>query len=177
MRVPPLPWDQCWHPPLAEPGPLCRKNHIIRALGTEQRPHCFLLIPPHKIPGDSAASDSWLGSSALPEVPFPFPGQTPHVSVVAEVQIAPPPDSPLGLGEHPSQHSSSNEPLSYLLSVSNFTTSLKQTERRSIEKATLGPYSAEMMEKFPELQWAAALSFFCICTVNFLSQDGALNID
>lgn len=50
-------------------------------------------------------------------------------------------------------------------------------ERCSIEKATLGPYSAEMMESFSELQCVAALSFFCIYTANFLSQDGELYID
>lgn len=162
-------------PPEQSPVHCVAKIRIIWALGTEQRPHCLLLIPPHRTPGGSAASDSWLGSSALPKC---RPGS------LDKPRTCPPrgagrPSSrqPVGLGEHPSQHSSSNEPLSHLLSVSNFTTSLKQMERRSIEKAALGPYSAEMMEKFPELQWAAALSFFCICMVNFLSQDGALNTD
>lgn len=39
--------------------------------------------------------------------------------------------------------------LPQLLSSSNFTTSLKQRECCSIEKATPGPYWAEMMEGFP----------------------------
>lgn len=43
--------------PLEKPGPLRFEKCIIWTLGTEQRPHWFL-IPPHKIPGDTAVNDS-----------------------------------------------------------------------------------------------------------------------
>ena len=43
---------------LEEPGPLRFEKCIIWTLGRQQRPHCFLLIPPHKTPGDTAAYDS-----------------------------------------------------------------------------------------------------------------------
>lgn len=44
--------------PLEEPSSLRFEKCIIWTLGTEQRPHCFLLIPPHRTPGDTAAYDS-----------------------------------------------------------------------------------------------------------------------
>lgn len=63
--------------PLEEPGPMSFEKCIIWAPGAEHRPRCFLLVPPHKTPGDTAVNDSWLSSSALPNVAFPFTGQIP----------------------------------------------------------------------------------------------------
>lgn len=77
IQVPPLPWDQCSLLSPRRAWSTAFEKCIIWALGTEQRPHCFLLIPPHKTSGDTAANDSWHSSSALPNVALTFTGQIP----------------------------------------------------------------------------------------------------